>query len=106
VKRGILRSLFEGRLHRNLVNAAELKILHASSCEPDTIAIEAWDGDDIVFELVADCHGARSLWIGGREFDPDELLAVLSRSIAELDTWDAGLREPGAVWENEEKRAS
>jgi hypothetical protein len=103
MRHGIIRSLL-GAGPKRKSHVADLKILHADSNDPDTIAIEAWDGDDMVFEIVTDCQGARTLWFGGREFDRDEFLALLNRCAQEIDSWDSGLREPGAVWENEEKK--
>ncbi len=101
MRRGILRSLL-GTGPRRKSHAADLKILHADSNDPDTIAIEAWDGNDLVFEIVTDCRSARTLWVGGREYDRDEFLALLNRCARDLDSWDSTLRKPGAVWENEE----
>ncbi|MET1110010.1 MAG: hypothetical protein ABWX67_00640 [Allosphingosinicella sp.] len=104
MKRNIIHSLF-GTGPKRKRGAADLKIVHADSNDPDTIAVEAWDGGEIVFEMVTDCQGARTLWVGGREFDRDEFLALLNRCAEKLDSWDAELRETGAAWDNEEERA-
>lgn len=91
----------------NLVSRADLHFIFADACEPDSISVEAWQGDKQLFSLSIEETGRRSIrfWFPQDiEFDAVEFRDLISEAMVEAERWEASLRIEGGAWSEEVMR--
>ncbi len=92
-------------MSKELLTAADLRLLRTSSNEPDLIIIEIYaPGDALIADMAVDIDGTKSVHVGPGvpdAIEADAFVAYLARASADLDAWAADLRRPGGVWDTQ-----